>query len=1251
MAETIHDTLKKIALFSELPDDMIAQLAGKVEERNLPAGEVLFHEGDEGDTLFFILSGGVEIYHAKEGKILDRLNAGDYFGEMALVEEKPRSASARTSQETSLLRLCRPDFKELLKKNPGLAMKMANVISSRLRAFMSMDQPETAAQQESTIKVFISYSRRDKEFVQKFHNALSAVGINTWVDWENIPLTADWWNEIRLGIENADAFAFVISPDSLNSDVCAREVQTAVDNHKRLIPILHKEPQKGDPMHEKVSSHNWVYMRNDTELETNLPQMLEIVHTDLDHVRTHTRLQERALEWERAQKNASFLLQGDELQNAERWLEGAGSKKPQATPLHIEFIQASRRASNRRQRMILTASFVGLGVAVVLAIVSFAFFLRARSAEAVADKERNIALTAQVDAEVNYSIAATAQVDADNGRRIAEEQASIAATAQANAEEQYTIAVTAQAEAEEQRAEAVIQAQNAQAGELAASGFALLDTNPPLAALLALESDRLALNNKTAQDVLGLLPAFYPPLVDTFVDPAHYVAKLAWSPSGQLASASGDNSILLWNLDTHEPDKIMSGHEASVTAMAWSEDGQLATGSDDGTIILWDLQAGEPEIVLPALQGGITGLAWSPRGRLASSSGDGSVVVWDLANQREEAILYYDSSVNCLAWSPFGQLASGAADGSVATWNIQNESVDVVYNDHQAGVLTIAWSPDGALASGSRDSTIAVRNPFGTFQSPLRGHTDYVNVVDWNDEGQLASASWDSTVILWDVDKAEPQQILHGHTGSVDALDWGPNGKLASGGDFLFVWDLAQDAPITAYPGHLDWIDTVGWTPDGQLMSNSLDSTFIMWDGETQSISEQHPNWGNGLDVSSNNQILAGGYLLDRNTGEAFYLAGHDLTFSPDENFAAGNTDEFTNAFAVWDLVQLFEAGEVVSRTFFVDEGINILAVAWSPDGNSIATAQDDGSIVLWDLDTGEASTTLSGHEGAVNDLVWNEDGRLASAGDDQTIIIWNGEPFEKVKTLSGFHESRVTTIAWGPDGELASADGTGRIAIWDVEQEKPTAIVRAPYRAEVRSVAWSPDGTKLAFGGSSYNLYVYNTQYAQAPCAWLARNMTEAEWDTYYPEERYHQTCSELPSGFSILSEGVAAANDGNLETAIELFGQAEAQGLSISASDWNLLCWFGGIHNQAELVFFACENAVALEPDNGDILDSRGLARALLGDFEGAIEDFEAFVAYAQEAGFPEEAIAMREAWIEALKAGNNPFDEAMLALLRGE
>ncbi|MFZ4556626.1 MAG: toll/interleukin-1 receptor domain-containing protein, partial [Pseudanabaena sp.] len=62
--------------------------------------------------------------------------------------------------------------------------------------------------------VFISYSRKDKDFVSTLHAAFERSQKNTWVDWNNIPLTSDWWAEIEKGIESADTFVFVISPDS-----------------------------------------------------------------------------------------------------------------------------------------------------------------------------------------------------------------------------------------------------------------------------------------------------------------------------------------------------------------------------------------------------------------------------------------------------------------------------------------------------------------------------------------------------------------------------------------------------------------------------------------------------------------------------------------------------------------------------------------------------------------------------------------------------------------------------------------------------------------------------------------------------------------------------------------------------------------------------------------------------------------------------------------------------------------------------
>ena len=137
---------------------------------------------------------------------------------MALLENKPRSASARAMEPCSLLLLNRQDFTELLEQNTDLALKLTAGISARLRTRQSSKSAAQATRKSADLnktRVFISYSRRDKDFFKSLHDAISEAGVNTWVDWENIPLTADWWDEIVRGIKNADAF--VISPDSVNS--------------------------------------------------------------------------------------------------------------------------------------------------------------------------------------------------------------------------------------------------------------------------------------------------------------------------------------------------------------------------------------------------------------------------------------------------------------------------------------------------------------------------------------------------------------------------------------------------------------------------------------------------------------------------------------------------------------------------------------------------------------------------------------------------------------------------------------------------------------------------------------------------------------------------------------------------------------------------------------------------------------------------------------------------------------------------
>ena len=95
--------------------------------------------------------------------------------------------------------------------------------------------------------IFISYSRRNIDFARKIINRLMTYNKDVWIDWEGIPLSApNWWEEIKAGIESADSFIFIISPDSMASVVCNMELDYALELGKRVIPIVYQDVQRED---------------------------------------------------------------------------------------------------------------------------------------------------------------------------------------------------------------------------------------------------------------------------------------------------------------------------------------------------------------------------------------------------------------------------------------------------------------------------------------------------------------------------------------------------------------------------------------------------------------------------------------------------------------------------------------------------------------------------------------------------------------------------------------------------------------------------------------------------------------------------------------------------------------------------------------------------------------------------------------------------------------------------------------------
>jgi len=134
--EEIVPLLNRVSLFSTLPQEDLERLVAVGEEQLLPAGTLLFEEGEDGDTFYAVISGAVEIFRKKGDGTPERLairRGGDAFGEMALLENAPRSASARTLEESRLLLLNREGFHTIFDPNTPAARMLAT-LSRSLRA-------------------------------------------------------------------------------------------------------------------------------------------------------------------------------------------------------------------------------------------------------------------------------------------------------------------------------------------------------------------------------------------------------------------------------------------------------------------------------------------------------------------------------------------------------------------------------------------------------------------------------------------------------------------------------------------------------------------------------------------------------------------------------------------------------------------------------------------------------------------------------------------------------------------------------------------------------------------------------------------------------------------------------------------------------------------------------------------------------------------------------------------------------------
>jgi hypothetical protein len=197
--------------------------------------------------------------------------------------------------------------------------------------------------------VFISYSRHDREFVHRLHDRLVAEHRDIWVDWEDIPPSAEWRAEIERAIEAADTFVCVLSPASFASEMCGYECDHAARCHKRMVPVVVSDVEAARAR-DSVGKYNWLFFRPTDSFDDGFKQLLTTIDTDLDWVRAHSRLLVRAREWETHERDKSYLLTGSDLEGYERLLAQSVNRSPSPNDLQVAYVAASRGRETERQR-------------------------------------------------------------------------------------------------------------------------------------------------------------------------------------------------------------------------------------------------------------------------------------------------------------------------------------------------------------------------------------------------------------------------------------------------------------------------------------------------------------------------------------------------------------------------------------------------------------------------------------------------------------------------------------------------------------------------------------------------------------------------------------------------------------------------------------------------------------------------------------------------------------------------------------
>jgi WD40 repeat protein/DNA-binding SARP family transcriptional activator/class 3 adenylate cyclase len=681
----------------------------------------------------------------------------------------------------------------------------------------------------------------------------------------------------------------------------------------------------------------------------------------------------------------------------------------------------------------------------------------------------------------------------------------------------------------DQRERANEEATVAEARELAAAAFANLEVDPERSVLLALEAVE-----RTRSADGSVLPEAEEALHHAVTASRVVLSvpgvggSLDWSPDGTIFVTEGPEEtgvVDIRDAQTGESVRSFHGHgndvnDTDVNDVAFSRDGSmLATTGDDGAARVWDPTTGEE---LGSFQDpadvGVWGPTFSPDGSLLAASWPDGVRIIDLATRqtlREIGAVPFPLHTS---FSPDGERIAISSEAALKAVVVDVSSGDELFTlqGHKLTLKDIEWSPDGRwIATSSNDGSAHLWEAgTGISRFALLGHAVTIQDLEWSpDSTRLITGSDDGTAKVWLITEGGPRELVslsaQDTRSGIRGVAFSPDGNRVMTGDEAItatrVWDVSitGDAEWANLPAIPFFAGSAAFTPDGQrLIASSVDGSATAWAPETgrelqtfrpHSTSVEPPGANVAapdptddpsgidilaIDVSEDGNSIAtasadgSASVWDTASSERRFTIGpeagiSDVAWSPNGDLlATAGTDGGTGLVRIID-----RSGEDVA-VLREESGVRFGSVQFSPDGrllltSRVTTGRADPTIPevrLWDWAHREIARTINAPaERAVFDATG---ARVATttnlpAGDAGIVQIWDSTTGQELMSLEG-HTGAVD-VAFSPDGSsVATAGADGTVRLWDPESGAQVLLLRG-HEGVVTTVTFSPDGSKLA--------------------------------------------------------------------------------------------------------------------------------------------------------------------------------------------